>query len=61
MISTLTTELDTIKRRLNLTDENLAVNFAKEVAYLEGLKEVPPTETLKIQYVQHLDRLCQFR
>jgi hypothetical protein len=60
VISTVTTELNAIKSWLNLTDEDLAANFAKEIAYLEGLKRVPVTETLKIHYVRHLDHLFQF-
>jgi hypothetical protein len=56
----LETELDVVKRELRISDEDLAQFFAQEVEYLNGLKQAPLAETLKVKYVQALNELSRF-
>ena len=58
--SALESELAAIKAELNVTDEDLIRNFAKEVKYLDDLKQVPINDMLKIKYVQALIQHAQF-
>jgi hypothetical protein len=60
-IHSLETELNAIKTEKNLVDDDFPRFFAEEIAYLEGLKQVPVAETLKINYVQSLQQLSQIR
>jgi hypothetical protein len=57
----LTTELDAIRAELGLSEDDFLMFFAKERAYLDSLKQVPPRDRLCIRYVEVLDELAERR
>ncbi|KIK11196.1 hypothetical protein PISMIDRAFT_19737, partial [Pisolithus microcarpus 441] len=60
-ISTLTFELDVIKKEYNLIDDDFVRFHADERAYLENLKQPAIHDQLLIHYVQILDELEAYR
>ncbi|KAI6020939.1 hypothetical protein BKA83DRAFT_4055633 [Pisolithus microcarpus] len=56
-ISTLTFELDVIKKEYNLIDDDFVQFHVDECAYLENLKQLVIHDQLLIHYVQILDEL----
>jgi hypothetical protein len=53
--------LAAIKTELGISDDDFVRYFAEEKAYLDGLKDAPIFEQLKIQYVEALNDLFRFR
>jgi hypothetical protein len=54
-------ELAAVKKELKLTDDDFTNYLSEEVSYLNSLKSIPISETIKIQYVKALIALDRFR
>jgi len=54
-------ELQVLQDELGLSSADFEEFFIQEKTYLEGLKSTPADVTLKIQYVQGLNKLAHIR
>jgi hypothetical protein len=55
----LETELEAIMSELSITPQDFTSYTQAEKGYLQGLREIPLSDTLGIQYVGALDQLSQ--